>query len=30
VNLTCNQNLFRISDNLCFSSRLVREPVAGM
>jgi Flp pilus assembly protein TadG len=30
VDLTCNQNLFRTSDNLCFSARLVREPAAGM
>jgi Flp pilus assembly protein TadG len=30
VDLTCNQNLFRINDNLCFSPRLVRDTKSGM
>jgi hypothetical protein len=29
VNVTCNQSLFRTKDNLCYSSRLVREPTKG-
>ena len=30
VNLTCQQSLFRKNDNLCYSTRLVREPTVGM
>lgn len=30
ANVTCNQGLFRINDNLCFSSRLLRETKVGM
>ena len=28
--VTCNQNLFRVDDNLCFSPRLVRDTKSGM
>lgn len=30
VNLTCSQDLFRVSDNLCFSPRLLRDTKSGM
>jgi Flp pilus assembly protein TadG len=30
VNLTCNQDIFRTSDNLCFSPRLLRDTKSGM
>jgi Flp pilus assembly protein TadG len=30
VNLTCNQDLFRVKDNLCFSPRLLRDTKSGM